>query len=62
MHAGMDMSGPGMYYNRHDMRRVSTDSRRSSDSNYMTAGMTSGGHEYMPHCVPIDEYGLAMRG
>ncbi|CAL8465210.1 g4745 [Coccomyxa elongata] len=59
---GMDMSGSGMYGNRYDMRRVSTDSRRSSDSNYMSGGITGGGHEYMPHCMPIDEYGLSVRG
>ena len=61
MSAGMDTSALGMYGGRYDTSRLSTDSRRSSDSCYM-GGITGNAHEYMPHCAPIDEYGGAMHG
>ncbi len=64
LRAGMDMgvsSNLGMHSSRFDTSRLSTDSRRSSDSCYM-GGLTGPGHEYMPHCAPIEEYGAAMRG
>ena len=50
--AGADFMGQAPEHMLYD-GRPSMDSRRSSDSNYMT-GMAP--QEFMAHCEPIDEY------